>query len=54
VLVSTLVLARSNFYKAFILDVEWFAKGIVVILLQKDGRRECVIAYANKGLSIVQ
>jgi hypothetical protein len=53
-LVSTLVFARPDFYKAFILDVDWFAKGISVILFQKDGRRECVIAYANKGLSTDQ
>jgi hypothetical protein len=53
-LVSTPILARLDLCKALILDVDEFTKGIIVILFEKDGRRECVIAYTNKGLSTIQ
>jgi hypothetical protein len=46
------MLVRSDFYKAFILDVDWSTKGVVVILFQKDGMKECVIAYAFRELCI--
>jgi hypothetical protein len=32
------MLARLDFCKAFIRDVDWFAKGMGAILFQKDGR----------------
>jgi hypothetical protein len=35
--VSTTLLAKFDFLRAFILDVDWFAKGVGVILSQKDG-----------------
>jgi hypothetical protein len=40
-------LGKPNFNKALIL-------GVVAIFSQKDGRCECVISYANKGLSPIQ
>jgi hypothetical protein len=40
--------------RAFILDVDWSTHGIGAILFQKGRRNEQVIAYANKGFSLVQ
>jgi hypothetical protein len=48
------MLTRLNFSQAFILDVDWFIKGVGAILSQKYERQEQVIAYANKGLSPMQ
>jgi hypothetical protein len=46
--ISGPVLARPNFYKAFILDVDRSTKKVGVILSWKDGKKECVIAYTIK------
>ncbi len=53
-LVEAHVLVRPNFNKPFILDVDWFIRGVGAILSQKSKRHDQVIAYANKGLSPVQ
>jgi hypothetical protein len=42
---------KLNFEKPFILDVDWFINGVGSILSQKQNKLECVIAYANKGLT---
>jgi len=44
---------RLAFGKTFILDVDWSTKGVGGILSQKDGRMECIITYASKGLSFI-
>jgi hypothetical protein len=54
VIVEALVLVRPDFNKPFILDVDWSIKGVGAILLQNFRRQEQIIAYANKGLSLVQ
>ncbi len=51
---EALVLVRPNFNKPFILDVDWFIRGVGAILSQKSKRHDQVIAYASKGLSLVQ
>ncbi len=51
---ETHVLVRPDFNKPFILDVDWFIRGVGVILSQKSKKHDQVIAYANKGLSLVQ
>jgi len=48
------VLVKPDFNKSFILDVDWSIKGVGAILSQKVRRQEQVIAYASKGLSLVQ
>jgi len=48
------IIVRPYFNKPFILDVDWSIKGVGVILSQKSGRHEQVIAYASKGLFLVQ
>jgi hypothetical protein len=53
-LVFAPILIRPNFTKAFILDVDWSTRGMKVIMSQKDKRNEHVIAYASKGLSLIQ
>ncbi len=45
---------RPNFEKPFCLDVDWSTKGIGAILSQKEGIFEKVVAYASKGLTVVQ
>ncbi len=44
---------RLDFSKIVILDVDWSTKGVGAILSQKDGIIECIIPYANKGLSFI-
>jgi hypothetical protein len=51
VLISSPILVKPNFTKAFILDVYWSTQGVGVIQSQKEAKNENVIAYANKGLS---
>jgi hypothetical protein len=53
-LVEAPVLVRHDFEKPFCLDVVWSTKGIGTILLQREGINEKVVAYANKGLTLVQ
>jgi hypothetical protein len=48
------VLTRPDFKKSFCLDVDWSSKGVGAILSQREGMMERVIAYASKGLTIVQ
>jgi len=48
------ILVQPDFIEAFMFDVDWLAKGVGAILFQKYGRHECVIAYAKKGLFLVQ
>ncbi len=43
-----------DFSQPFILDVDWFIREVGAILSQKIERQKQVIAYANKGLSLVQ
>jgi hypothetical protein len=43
-----------RFQQSFYLGCKLVCKGVGVILSQKDGKKECVIAYVNKGLSPVQ
>jgi hypothetical protein len=40
------ILSKFDFSRPFILDVDWYVKGVSVILSQKDGRIEMVIVYA--------
>jgi hypothetical protein len=49
-----LILIRPNFTKSFVFDVDRSSQGVGVILSNKEGRIERVIAYASKGLSLVQ
>jgi hypothetical protein len=54
VFVSAPILVRPDFCKAFILNVNYSTKGVNIILFLKDRKKECVITYASKGLSIIQ
>jgi hypothetical protein len=36
------------------LNVDWSTKGVGVVLSQKEGRYEWVVAYANKALAFIQ
>jgi len=50
-LVFAPILTIFDFCKGFILDIYWSTKGVGAIFLsQKEGKKECVIVYANKGL----
>jgi len=53
-LVDAPVLTRPYFKRTFWLDVDWSPKGVGVILSQKEGRFEKVVAYANKSLTEAQ
>jgi hypothetical protein len=53
-LVSTPIIVKLDFTRAFILDVDWSICGVGAILSKKDGRNERIIAYVSKGLSFVQ
>jgi hypothetical protein len=53
-LVEAPILVRPDFEKPFCLDVDWSTKGVGTILSQREGRFEKVVAYANKGLTLVQ
>ncbi len=53
-LMESLVLIRLDFSQPFIMDVDWFIKGVGAILSQKLKKQEQVIAYASKGLSPIQ
>jgi hypothetical protein len=53
-MVSTPILVKLDFTRAFILDVDWSSRGVEAILSKKEGINERIIAYANKGLSFVQ
>jgi hypothetical protein len=50
-LIEAPILVRLDFERPFILDVDWLIKGVGSILSQKQNKHECVIAYANKGLT---
>ncbi len=54
ILVLALILIRLDFTKMFILDVDQSIHGVRIILFQKEGKNERIIAYANKGFSLVQ
>ncbi len=53
-LVTTPILVKLDFTKAFILDVDWSTRSVGAILSQKEGRWERIIAYVCKGLFRVQ
>ncbi len=53
-LVDALVLIPPGFKKPFYLDVDWSPKGVGVILSQKEGKLEKVVAYASKSLTEAQ
>jgi len=53
-LVVSPILTRVDFSQPFILDVDWSIRGIGAILSQKIERQKQVIAYASKGLFLVQ
>jgi hypothetical protein len=53
-LVEAPILVRPDFEKPFCLDVDWSTKGVGAILSQREGRFENVVAYASKGLIVVQ
>ncbi len=50
-LIEAPILVRPDFERPFILDVDWSIKRIGSILSHKQDKHECVIAYANKGLT---
>lgn len=41
---------KFDFSRPFILDVDWYVKGVSVNLSQKDGRIEMVVVYAKKKI----
>jgi len=53
-LVEAPILVRPDFKKPLCLDVDWSTKGVGAILLQREGKFEKVVVYANKGLTEVQ
>ncbi len=53
-LVGAPILVKPNFKEPFYLDVDWSTKGVGVILSQKEGSFEKVIAYASKALTVAQ
>ncbi len=53
-LVVSPILTRVDFSQPFILDVDFSIRGIGAILSQKIERQKQVIAYASKGLFLVQ
>jgi hypothetical protein len=53
-LVEAPILVQPDFEKPFCLDVDWSTKGVGAILSQKEGRFEKAVAYASKGLTLVQ
>jgi hypothetical protein len=52
-LVKVPILIRPNFTKLFVLDVDCSIQGVGVILSQKEGRIERMVAYASKGMSLI-
>ncbi len=48
------IYVRPDFEKPLCLDVDWSTKGVGAILSQREGRFEKVVAYASKGLTLVQ
>jgi hypothetical protein len=53
-LVDVPILVRPDFKRPFCFDVDWSTKGIGVILSQKEGRFEKVVAYASKGFTVAR
>jgi len=53
-LVDAPILIRPDFKRPFCLDVDWSTKGVGVVLSQKEGRFEKVVAYVSKGLMVAQ
>ncbi len=53
-LVKVPILIRPNFTKLFVLDVDCSIQGVGAILSQKEGRIERMVAYASKGMSLIQ
>jgi len=53
-LVNAPILVHPDFKRSLCLDVDWSTKGVGAILSQKEGRFEKVVAYASKGLTVVQ
>jgi hypothetical protein len=50
-LIEAPILVRFGFERPFIFDVDWFVKGVGLVLSQKQNKHECVIAYASKGFT---
>jgi hypothetical protein len=48
------ILVRPDFKEPFCLYVDWSTKGVGVVLSQREGRCEKVVAYANKALTVAQ
>jgi hypothetical protein len=48
------ILMKLHFSKLLILEMDWLAKGVGTILSQKDEKKECVIIYSSKRLSLIQ
>jgi hypothetical protein len=53
-LITTPILIKLDFTKAFILDVDQSTHGVGAILSHKEGRWERIIVYVSKGLYLAQ
>jgi len=53
-LIKTFILIKPNFTKSFIFYVNWSGWGAGALLSQKEGIIEIAMAYASKGLSLIQ
>ncbi len=50
-MIAAPILVRLDLGKPFILDVDWYIKGVRSVLSQKQDKHECVVTYASKGLT---
>jgi len=50
-LTEAAVLVKPSFERPFILHVDWFVKGVGLVLSQKQNKHECVITYASNSLT---
>ncbi len=50
-LIEAPLLVRPNFERSFIFDVDWYVKGVGLVLSDKQNKHECVIACVSKGLT---
>jgi len=53
-LVHAPIFTRPDFKRTFCLDVDWSPRGVGVILSQKEGRFEKVVAYVGKSMTEAQ